>query len=355
MLIRTSDEPSEFGIDYVIEFLLEKELLNSSVIVDNDITVVPSQGRNRNFALRVGHNEGFFLKRYSSTARQHREATAIAFLSNADPRCRDDLPRVLLVDVPTLSTVFELLTTASTLAEYQKALSNPPVLERTYEKLGSALGRLHSASEHRNVPVALLHESRQPRSSTLFRPTIDAVAEISRANCALLAILEQEGLTARYAAIRRHCTDVIVHNDMKAANVLIAGRPTPETVVTVDWEGARVGEAEWDLAGIIQDLIARHLHADAALIDGVVSMPCEADLCRYCTAFLRGYGVERQASLSHSALTRIAELMGVRLAQTAFESQFDADELQPFALVLAQLSATCVTTPEAVASTLFTT
>jgi aminoglycoside phosphotransferase (APT) family kinase protein len=148
----------------------------------------------------------------------------------------------------------------------------------------------------------------------------------------------------------------VMHGDIKSDNVLVV--PPAEgqggsRVRLVDWELAQVGDAAWDVAGMLQDFVmfwVLSMPGDAASADEMANRaryPISA-LQPAVRAFWRAYrdAAGLAAGEAEATLRRAVRFAGARLIQSAYEMGQASHALPRASVLLLQISANLLAQPE---------
>ena len=131
------------------------------------------------------------------------------------------------------------------------------VARRPRRRAGRRLARWHDVSAQLNGI-----EGARPWVLDIDRPNRIAALDANHLLRAVaLKVAEDPVLRGIAAGLRDDWTsDVVIHGDMRLANVLVCR--SPPAIRFVDWETSGWGDPRWDLAGLVQELIT------AALMQG---------------------------------------------------------------------------------------
>lgn len=349
----------------MFEWLRHRGLIAAADVLAGDASVTPRHSRNANFAVTAG-DRSWFVKQAERVGPVHGpsvdvEARVLELIA-ASPAFAELAPFVPRLPVGASGGVLitELLE-GETLRAAVRALATrsvPPAQVVGTVRDAAPSTDLATAGAMLGRSLATLHEAPLDAVSPLERtghvhrtlPWFLHIAERSDARDGahpdslggtLRALVIEHGFAEPLAAIvadwRR---DAFIHGDIKGENVVL----TPNGPVLTDWETADVGDADWDVAGL--------LHTCLAL--WVVSMPAEEALDGATLAtragldpdamapMLRGFwkayaGARGFASDDHVRLERVARLTAGRLVQAAAEHSSD-DTLSASARRLLQIA-----------------
>lgn len=244
----------------ICHYLLDKGFISGESVVDGDYVVVDSSGRNRNFQVIRESAPGYFVKQIL-----HWDPQTIAMLQ-CEAACywlaHNDadfsplaplLPEFFYYDLERHVLITELIPEGENLYEHFRRVGG--FTTNMAGRLGRALGTYHqvagdglNSSPHcsifpRQLPWILSADRRashpfkqlSPATSQLF-DLVDSSTELPRA---------LDRLRAGWRA------DTLMHGDMRWENCVLAPRDSAGLKI-VDWELADIGDACWDIGGIIQ-------------------------------------------------------------------------------------------------------
>lgn len=335
------DDRDVVSLDRVVPYLMDRGHLTAEALLSCGVVVSSAGRRNNAYRVDLGpQGRGFFVKRYVSADGHHRELAACRALSAGGISV---IPAVVDADGGQRTTTFDLIRDAVPAWTLLSAATSD-VITLTWGRIGDALRETHQvgsaaqADLPRHIPWAL----------GIIRPSVHILRTLSRANAELLGILQEEFPEELFDFESAVDTQpVLVHGDMKLDNVLV--RQSSGAVYLVDWELAHIGDPAWDVAGLIQDIIAMTVRNSLTLsLSGGDSLLRSSNLAT--SAFYAGYCGEQ---VDASFALRVARYVGVRLLQTAYEFAPRASQLTEVAVLLMQASHNILTSPQTAMSWLF--
>ncbi|MEZ4382737.1 MAG: phosphotransferase [Nannocystaceae bacterium] len=330
----------------IVAYLVERGVIPPAVA--RAVVVNPSIRRNRNFKILRPNHPGYFVKQ----AKEEDAAKTVRREALCYWRAHDDLhlaplakllPRFVDYDEENNVLVVELVGESETLYEhFLRDRSFTPEIGAlladglaTYQ---SELGRrLRGEVDDETFPGTLPWLFTAVDEPEWFRGWFgDAGAE-------LLAWLR--GHEDFVAAIRRVAgrwrRDTLVHGDLKWDNCLLVREPGGRhSLKIVDWELADVGDARWDLGGVIQAFLVSWSSwaAYGVALDAVQSA---------IQGFWRRYVEVRAIPRDQIAplLEQCIECAALRTAQSALEAVYGSTEVHPSATEIADLALRMVSSP----------
>jgi aminoglycoside phosphotransferase (APT) family kinase protein len=246
----------------LIRYLAQKGLLERSGIVDGGLAIAMSRSRNRYILVKQRHGPSFFVKQAMETEAMTAETVAReaeiyrgAFGDERLQPLRALLPAFHLHDAEQGILVTELVTDAENLAAVHGRLDAcPPELAR---RLGEAIAAYHTIRFAEGKPQAAIFPQQPPWILKLHSEAdVSGMRRSSAASQLVDALLAAPGLGDRLAALREGWRrDTLIHTDMRWENCLLAPKKAPieeRRLYIVDWELGDIGDASWDVAGMLQ-------------------------------------------------------------------------------------------------------
>jgi len=347
-------------------YLLQHGLITPSTVTDGNLSVSSVVRRNRNLFVTRDDGPGYLLKQPDgpdSVNSLQREAGFCSFC-HAEPAAeplREWIPPLRHLDLAHCVVGLELFPGATPLWTHYAGFSAEEFPVEVPRRVGQALGTVHSlfrAPELRQDPRLAWMERCIPWILLVHRPAPEILATLSAANYQALRVVQgQPGLSRQLDALRAEWrSDTVMHGDVKSGNVLVV--PPAEggggsRVRLVDWELVQVGDAAWDVAGMLQDFVmfwVLSMPGDAASGDEMANRaryPLSA-LQPAVRAFWRAY--RYSAGLTpgeaESTLRRAVRFAGARLIQSAYELGQASHALPRASVLLLQISANLLAQPE---------
>jgi len=340
-------------------YLVGHGLLAAAELVGGDVVVLDQSRRNRNFVVLRRGQPGLFVKQMrpmqdDAILTLRREAVCYD-RARAVPALSCLMPTLLRYDEARHTLVLRLLPDAESLYMYhQRHKRLPPGVGR---ELGKALGLYHTqAGVLLDDPVLRPLLPRQvPVILTLERGGHDALARFGRVGPALSALFVQHGDFQRHldrlgADWRFDC---LIHGDMKWDNVLLF--PTAEQMDfrVVDWELADIGDAGWDVGGVLQSFLSAWIQSmpiasglPPVAYVGMATRPLHAmrpamrEFWDTYTAAREFHGARRDAELE-----RCMRFAAAKLAWSTAEQCAQSPALDPVARAALQVSLNVVADP----------
>jgi hypothetical protein len=353
-----------FTASNLVHYLLARALVAVADVVDGHFMTLEAGRRNRNFKVILGPGMGLFVKQIKvleeqSMVTMRRETECYQFARDY-PDWAGLMPRMIDHDPLRHSLIVELIPAAKNLSEFHSRHGEYSV--EAARLAGKAL-----ALYHRAVP----HESLPPGQMGLFRkqvPWIFALREVpAKASGGLVELIaclqahpQQLANMARLGQAWRF--DGIIHGDMKWDNCLVfADGNDVLQLRIIDWEVVDIGDAAWDLAGLMQSYLGRWIYSvELAQATSLQQFLDHASI-RIETMFAAIHALWQgylDASLiarpdAYAFLLRCMEYAAARLVLTAFENVCYAPTMNEYAKKLLFLSQQIFHDPQEAASKLF--
>jgi hypothetical protein len=347
MMLAQSEIPS---------YLLKHKLLSEETIVEDELLVLDTSRRNRNFKVIRERGPCYLLKQgidQSGAATIAHEAAVYQLLqSNAENSGLDRyLPRFYEYDPEEGALVLELLRNAQNLREYHAHRRHFSV--RLASAMGEALSTLHSAMKVESIGDGnrQIFSNMSPWVFSIHRPPLSIMRGISGANVQLIKIVQQfpefrEWLNSLHCGWKK---ETLIHGDMRWDNWIVCAQSNSvrkNILKIVDWEFVSVGDPCWDVGAVFSDYLSFWLLSIPILGESPPDQVIE--LSRFplegmqpaMRSFWWSYvqQMELNTSMAEEWLLRAIRYAAGRLVQTAYEQV--QREMQPLSttIYLLQLS-----------------
>jgi aminoglycoside phosphotransferase (APT) family kinase protein len=344
----------------VVDYLLERNLIDAAAIVDGDLRLIDASRRNTNFRVVRERASSYLLKQgagrdpFVSTAR---EAFVYALLADAGGKAIARLlPRVYDFDADRELLIIELFEGADDLRAYHHRRGRFPT--SVAAQLGKALAQLHALPARAGATMgghAL--DAPEPAGLFLHRPGLPVLHDLSGAGTDIVRLIQRsDGVFDVLESMRRQWRrDRFIHHDMRWDNVLVtrtaSGKPA---LKLIDWEAAGLGDPGWDLGGILGDYLACWItsipltgHDTPDRYLGLARYPLKAiqpALGALWNAYVAQAGLT--ASECRELLIATARYTGLKLMEMALEHVQHQPECNMTAVTLVQVGVNIVTSPE---------
>lgn len=353
----------EIATRKIVRYLTQRGLLDRRSIVEDGLTISIGRSRNRFVRVEQRSGRGYFVKQAlesepmsADTMRREAEVYRGAFGDDRLIALRNLLPGFHGFDEAQRILVVDLVDDAENLTEHHRRLQRCPV--ELASRLGAAIAGYHQIRFEAGKPQASLFPQRSPWILDLH-----GVAEVPRlrrsaaASAITEALLQVRGLAGHLAALEAEWTrDTLIHMDMKWENCLLAPRGAPlaeQRLLVIDWELADIGDAAWDVAGILQAYLYFWIDSMAVARGGTpdeliasATRPLAA-IQQATAAFWTGYARARAAyaGVSTDFLMRCVRMMAARMLVTAYEISVHAAAVDPRVRLLLQVAANTLEQP----------
>lgn len=298
--------------------LISGGLLSPSEIVAGGWSVSERYSRNRNFVVHNGARSGFFVKstndanHVSALVREFnicRSAAASSALEEIIPRavwCGDGV------------AVYDLVDGESAYAYLRNTRFND---ERFPALLGAAMAdaHCHLGRALRFARPAIELVPFTPVALTPLQIARNTSTELSEAQTYVSEeIARRRELLANIDELRTNFeTNSVLHGDVKLSNVVVT---SDVRCVLVDWETCGVGDAAWDVAGIVQSYLM--LWTTSLGEDAAAGEPTDLSaIRRHINIMWRAYVARASlsAQVEGAVRARVFHYAGARMLQTVFE------------------------------------
>lgn len=353
-------------------FLVDKGFLHPEHLVNGSYKVVQKQSRNSIFQVFLGDNStGLFVKQLLSldptnAYLMQRDATAHCLIQQTEllPQMRAFVPNYYGYEPNNHVFVTEFFANAISVHELivqRKSLDNAEL-----QQMATILAFQHKdLSEQIDQVPALQFFSRQAPWILLFGDPENPQIKSSGQMFGVVAqfIRQQPELTRLLEDLRYQWQgSCLVHGDIKLINFIRVAENGAESLKLIDWEITDLGDPLWDVAGLLQSLIALWIFAqnpNPMLQNqpqvGMEFLTWESVLTACQTVWQHYLSVRAQHNPDSALNTpesrqKLIRFTAARLIQTACEANMHAAEIQPQSNRVLQLVTQMITTPDAWAS-----
>ncbi len=342
-------------IDTATPYLLERALISPDSILDGELMITSITRRNHNLRVTRRDGPGYMIKQPDPTSRNaHASLSAEAEFCRF---CHEDtvaadaayaVPRTAFFDRDPMLVAFELIAPAVPLGRHVWKAADDGTSGAVYGALGAALGTIHRTLPAAAVSLRLPWLHRQlPWIMRAHKPSPSLLEELSPANYQTLQILQQHREISRQLDALRAAWSptALIHNDVKADNILVVPDGETSGVRLVDWELVQIGDPAWDVAGLLQDAVMMWVQSMTPAPTPEEMAPTAQlpwpDRQLAVKAFWRRYRAAAQLDrdTASALLGRAVRFSAARLIQSAFEMAHDAQQLPPASVLLLQISA----------------
>ena len=327
-------------------YLAYSGLISFDSIVNEQMTVVEVNRRNRNFKVVREHAPGFFVKQVAAF-----DAVSIDTLRR-DGRCywlannhaefvslAPMLPAFHKFDVARSILVIALEERAESLHQLHLRTGTFPV--DVAEALAVCLARVHMS--FRSLPASSASSAfpgTHPWALTLGDSASFPVSLQSPAGHVLLQIATGMGLDRAMAARRATWqVETLIHGDIKWDNCLRLNSNVDGEIRLVDWEIADVGDPAWDIGSAFQSYLAHWLFSRSTSSPPAPNFDHGFTLMQPAMrGFWDTYVRVSETKEAQALLDRSISFAAARLIQTAYESLHAANGVTPHSLSFLQLA-----------------
>jgi Phosphotransferase enzyme family len=361
-------------VDTIVPYLVQRQLIDVSVIVDGDLEVIDVGRRNENLKVVSRHGPSYLVKQpgegelaTDATVRCEAYFYAHCAYELETAEMREVMPTLRAWDSDRGVLILDLVQGRSLWAHYA-ATPAPEFPSDAAAPLGRALGTVHRVfrgySSGRGGWLARLPAT-PPWILFAHRPTPEMLARLSPANLEVLKLLQRNRpMAAGMDELRTTWQgETLIHNDIKGDNVLVTGAAGegPPGVRIVDWELIQIGDPAWDVGTVFRDfldywLLSVPLSGDLTpeqMLSGA-ALPLRS-LHPAARAFWQAYRAAASLDVEHSGalLRRALRFAAARMAQGAYELSMGAESPSNLAVAMLQLAANIMDDPSEASLHLF--
>jgi thiamine kinase-like enzyme len=349
------------NIDNVINYLLEKKLLDNESIVDGALEIFDVSRKNRNIKIANRLGSDLFLKQANpydnnSIITIKRESLLYAILQteNEFTSMVDIAPKIVDYDEKNNIMLTEFVHGNSWI-HYITREANMKLEKDIVASLGKTIATFHRTYE--NVSKTSRKLRFLPRTFTfenlLIHPGPEVFINISQANLKLLKIIQRDPKI--YHALEELFTDwspiTLIHGDIKFDNIIVTIEKNARKSIITDWEMASIGDPAWDVGSIFQEFIRSWLYA--LPITGIeeaqelLAMSTESlqNMQYALRIFWNEYikVIQKNPKETNELLLRSSKFCAARLFQSAYEMLQSQSELNNTAIYMVQLGLNMLT------------
>lgn len=254
-------ENAALRVAEVVPYLLGRDLIAKSALVQGDFRIVDVSRRNYNLKVISSRGPSYLIKQGlgGNRATVSQEASIYRWLAvKSDSGISQYLPRFHLYDEGRSVLVLELLKDAQNLRQHQTRSGRFSVaLARS---IGDTLASLHSTALLAGARENGVHLRRDPPwILSLHQPGTSLLREASGANIRLVKTIQKNHeLGRRLDELRASWRpNALLHCDLRWDNWLIARREGRGIgrLALIDWELVSMGDAAWDVGSAIADYL----------------------------------------------------------------------------------------------------
>jgi hypothetical protein len=263
----------------IVYYLIERGLLKAGTVVDGGLRMIDLSHRNYNTAV-ITHGRCYLIKQAAEASGDEGIANEAA-LYNFFSTLKEEreafvrlLPRCFGYDAARRLIILEFIRNARDIQQHHMSVQALP--EHIAASLGESLALLHSASQRLDTAAVALRANEPPWPLSIHQPEYWLIRESSEANIQMIRAIQQfNEFCALLDGLRRDwAADTLIHFDLKWENCLVVGRREPTVVKIVDWELARIGDPQWDVATVL----SAYLHFWLLFVPISAGVPIESSL-----------------------------------------------------------------------------
>lgn len=345
-------------------YLLERAFVDPEAAIAGDLVIVGAPTRNNVFKVVQARGRSCFIKqpfKFDAATIQllAREASSyqLIFGHAAYRAASAALPRLVGYDPERHVLAVEYV--RNTTSVHEMILKRRSFFPELAARMGVILARFHFPVPHgaelacfpRHPPWVLLLPDADAAQFFPDHAAVTGLLNTVKAHSALAGALRQ--LRSEW---RIEC---LIHNDVKWAN-FIASADDPEFLRLIDWELADIGDAAWDVAGLLQSYVSAWIFGfddsnptaydlPAGTADFEISR-MHGSVQRFWAAYVAERGLEDGQAAE--LLGRSVRLLACRMIQTAAEGAMKAATIPPNSMRAVQAAFNILQRPKEAAAEL---
>jgi phosphotransferase family enzyme len=355
-------------VDNVIDYLLDKKLIDTKAIVDGGLTIVDVSRRNRNIKVFDGEgNIGYFLKQPNLNEPHYvmtiqKEACVYDLIQRGPvfAALRSIIPSVIGYDQVRNILNTRLIQNGVPVGQYIRQTSNSSLLRGISSSLGKTMAEYHTKLA---AALGMRKASFFPKAipSTFFasRPGPDIFSHISGANLELIKVIQN--YPELYEPLEKLHSEwqvqTLIHGDFRWDNLLVIEKDHDDSdgkninssfqLKLVDWEFSDLGDPAWDIGCALHEYLTFWLfslsitgnQSSEQLIssNNHVLRNMQSSIREFWHAYIKVSNIDGHTS--EKLLQRSTKFSSVRLVQTVYESMLSSTELTNTAMYFLQIAA----------------
>src|SRR4030095_8192475 len=357
MNVYSNDDRADLLVDKdnIVEYLLDKGLINNKSIVDGKMQIFDVSRKNRNIKLSSKIGRSLFLKQanpYNSNddTSIKRESLLYAMMQNEN-ECKSLVniaPKIYDYDEKRNIMITEFVPGYSW-NQYLLTVTKMNIQKDLVVCLGRMIATYHQAFEKMlaNKKLSFL-----PKTFTfknlLLHPGPELFINLSSANMELLKLIQKnpKAYDVLEEIFANWTSKTLIHGDLKFDNIIItSNRKTHKSIIT-DWEMANVGDPAWDVGSIFQEFIRSWLYslpltgtetAEELLSVSKVSFQNMQLALR---SFWNNYIeiVQKDPKLTNDLLINSTKYCAARLLQSAYEMLHSQSQMNNITVYMVQIA-----------------
>ena len=333
----------------VVDYVLERGILDHRTVVEDGLVVRDVSSRNRNFQVRVASGGGIHLKLGTGLEGRMavaREAQVYMEVARLDSGLVHAMPTFHGYDAQSQVLALGLVPDAEDLRSLH--LRERAVSASVAALVGEALAVVHAVAA---PTAAAFGPASWPNFLRVYQPSVEIFRNASAANLQLIRIVQgSSALCTDLSELRAQLRcESLLHNDIKWDNILIG----VNRAYFVDWESALYGDPAWDVGSAFGQYLSWWLYSvpraagTSTAISSEFTLQPLASVQLALNALWTSYFLARGLDAGGNAelLRRAIAMTGVRLLQSAFEASQFATQLTSNDILHVQLAANILHRP----------
>jgi aminoglycoside phosphotransferase (APT) family kinase protein len=356
-----------YTVENIHQQLFTLGLLSRESLLSGGYEATTAHARQEYLTITTRKNENYFIKQAdpanaAKTAGLKNEILFYQRIKTNLPELAASLPEVKYGCIDGNQLILAHQPTAVPASRHHKNPAAGGATSAMLQSVGKLLGQLHaklSANHLRSAAEFDFLGSAQPRTFELqkfFKPHPGILQWAGAGVVQFIELAQAQKTLDRDWENAAQCwnADAIIHGDTRLDHFLIDEQYCTDGTGTgkvTGWEKVQFGDAAWDIAGVLSDLMIRRAEMpgektpqQAARHTNSPFIAIAADMQAFCQSYAAACDIEGQA-LDRRFEKAIA-FSGMRIMQTAFDMSAKADPIHDTTLLLVETGAGILKDPQ---------
>lgn len=253
------------GLDDIVPYLIKKKIIDSKCIVENDLEISYTAGRNNNFQILRKKSPSYILKQAESnevSKKSLKKEAQLYFMMNNDNdfnSLKFIFPKFLFFD-PALHILSTKYVKNSKSLYYYLLNDDVKKFQSLFAFFGKLMAKYHSNfTKFLNSPKFLIFTTTKPFTIPPPYPTSGIFQNSNLAVIEFHKIIQQYPELCKFLENPFHDwkNETIIHGDIRFSNLLISHikNSSEHSIKLIDWEFSTTGDPAWDIGGVFQELV----------------------------------------------------------------------------------------------------
>lgn len=324
----------------IAHYLLGKNLITLSEIIEGRFTVHGLPSRNSNFIINKKYKNSYFVKQVAShsadkIATLKIEATIYWLLKNDEyfGKLTNILPTFFEYDYINHILIIEFLD------EYKPISPEILIASKDFKLIRSVvkgLGAYHAfRDDFFKQKSKMLFKEEKPWIFNYFlnETNLSLKSSLNNADHQMFHLINENKryLNSLKDASQLWEANCLIHGDLKFTNILFNDKTDHEIIKLIDWELAIVGDYTWDIASILAGFIAEHIKED-----GLSKQGCSIIISTFWKEYKNSINLDSQNQ--NEADDKVIKFIALKLVHTAMEVCYNLKTMPLYAAKLLQSS-----------------